>query len=80
MRTIIASLLAASLLAGLPGLAGTADAAPKKKKQVSAKPQGQARSTRRALSEFSRPEELPSGSNEWWRAMDREGRGGHNRP
>ena len=78
MKTIIASLLAALLLAGL---AGTADAAAKKKKkQVSAKPQSEARSPRRELSEFSTPENLPVGSNEWWRAMDREGRGGHNRP
>jgi hypothetical protein len=79
MRTIIASLLAASLLTGL---AGTADAATatKKKKQASAKPQSEARSKGRELSEFSTPENLPVGSNEWWRAMDREGRGGHNRP
>lgn len=26
-----------------------------------------------------RPEELPFGSTEWWRAMDREGRGGYRR-
>lgn len=26
-----------------------------------------------------RPEDLPFGSTEWWRAMDREGRGGYRR-
>lgn len=26
-----------------------------------------------------RPEELPTGSTAWWRAMDEEGRGGHGR-
>lgn len=26
-----------------------------------------------------RPEQLPFGSTEWWRAMDREGRGGYRR-
>jgi hypothetical protein len=81
MRTVIASLLAASLLAGL---AGTADAATaKKKKRYTATEQSQARSQssgRRELSDFSRPEDLPTGSSEWWRAMDREGRGGQNRP
>jgi hypothetical protein len=27
----------------------------------------------------ARPEDLPFGSTEWWRAMDREGRGGYRR-
>ena len=27
-----------------------------------------------------RPESFRTGSSAWWRAMDRDGRGGHNRP
>lgn len=70
MRTVICGLLGLSLLAGL---AGPADAAARAKKRYYApsyqQSQGSGYTERLA-------DKLPIGSNEWWRQMDRERRGG----
>jgi hypothetical protein len=78
MRIVIATLAAAAVA----GLAFTADAAPSKKKQQYSASKERASSRRAATprdQEFGydqTPDHYPVGSNEWWRAMDREGRGG----
>lgn len=81
MRIVIAGIV----LALVAGLAAPADAASKRKKkhhryaaaQERIPPEGGARD--RALWEFgydATPESHRVGSDGWWRAMDRQGRGG----
>lgn len=73
MRILLATMLAALLVAS------AADAASPKKKKKAYTGQSQSQASKksdRSLSEFSRPEDLPFGSSVWWRAMDRENRGG----
>ena len=79
MRIIVAALAAAAVAA----LAVSADAAPAsktKQKYAAKKDQGQAqRSESPRGPEFgfdATPDHYRTGSNEWWRAMEREGRGG----
>ena len=74
MRIAITVILAAAVAA----LAVTADAAPARKKQVAAtKVKGKMPSAWQEQFGFGNsPDHYPVGSNEWWRAMDREGRGG----
>ncbi len=78
MRIVVATLAAAAVA----GLAVTADAAPASKKQrhLAGKEKTLAqRTTVPRGGEFgydSTPDHYPVGSNEWWRAMDRNGRGG----
>ena len=61
-------------------LGSAADAATKKKKKKSVysseRSQSRSKDTTYGQTEFSRPEDLPTGSALWWRAMEREGRGG----
>lgn len=78
MRLIIAS-LAAALVASLTFL--PAEAAPRKKQRDSAgsKTQAQERTRTGKNQEFgydASPEHYRFGTSEWWRAMDRQGRGG----
>lgn len=80
MRIVVAALAAAAVA----GLAFPADAAPSGKKKSrsmankeSSQPQG--RRTRDRAPQFgydATPEHYRTGSNDWWRAMEREGRGG----
>lgn len=79
MRSVIAALAAAAVA----GLAFSADAAPStKNKQKHAANKERAQPQRNAAprsQEFgydAAPEHYPTGSREWWRAMEREGRGG----
>jgi hypothetical protein len=76
MRIAIAAVLAAAV----GGLAVTADAAPARKQQryAATKEKVQVpRAQRENEYGFDQsPDHYPVGSNEWWRAMDREGRGG----
>jgi len=80
MRIVIAALAAAAVA----GLAFSADAATSSKKKGrhaanKEKVQTQGRMRERAYPEFgydATPEHYPVGTREWWRAMEREGRGG----
>jgi sugar (pentulose or hexulose) kinase len=85
MKALIVSLAAASLLLGLAATA--AAAAPRKKhKHHAGKAQvwnksAHANRARDATGyQEWNPNYLSLGSNAWWHALDREGRGGHNRP
>lgn len=79
MRIVIASLAAALIV----GLAVSADAATSKKKHQHAAnkakipAEGRPRATtNQELGYDSSPEHYQVGTREWWRAMEREGRGG----
>lgn len=79
MRIVIAALAAAAVA----GLAFSADAAPagKKKQRYAASKERTApqRNAAPRIQEYgydSMPEHYRTGTDEWWRAMDREGRGG----
>jgi len=79
MRIVIAALAAAAVA----GLAFSADAAPaNKKKQTYAASKERAAAQRNAApntQEYgydSTPDHYRTGTAEWWRAMDRDGRGG----
>ena len=79
MRLIVAALAAAAVA----GLALSADAAPASKtkyKNAAKKEQGQTqRNESQRAPQYgydATPEHYRTGSNEWWRAMEREGRGG----
>lgn len=79
MRIVVAALAAAAIT----GLAFSADAAPSNKKKSrpmankeSSQPQGRARDRTQEFGYDMTPEHYRTGTNEWWRAMDREGRGG----
>lgn len=77
MRMFIAALAAASIA----GLAVTANAAPddKKKQRPTAGKERLAPPARGKTEEFgydATPEHYRFGSRDWWRAMEREGRGG----
>jgi hypothetical protein len=79
MRTIIAALAAAAIA----GLAFSADAAPagkKKSRPMATKDTNQSQAPARdhapQFGYDSTPEHYRTGSNEWWRAMERQGRGG----
>jgi hypothetical protein len=79
MRIAIAAVVAVAVAA----LAVAADAAPARKKQqryAAGKEKAQAVRAPRARSDQfgydQTPEHYPVGSNQWWRAMEREGRGG----
>ena len=79
MRMVVVTLAAAAVA----GLAFTADAAPsskKKQRHVAGKEKTLAqRNTMPRSEEFgydSTPDHYPVGSIAWWRAMDRNGRGG----
>lgn len=85
MKAIITGLAAASLIFGL-ATAGTA--APQKKLKDGAskghvwKKSAHSRRARDDAMSYreGNADSLPTGSNAWWQAMDREGRGGHNWP
>jgi hypothetical protein len=77
---ILAVIVAAAAVAGF---AVTADAAPSgRTKQAKAAGKAKAPAQRRSapreddIGYDAFPEHYPVGSNAWWRAMDREGRGG----
>ena len=79
MRIVIAALAAAAIA----GLAVAADAAPAGKKKSRAAVNKEANQPpdrmRDRASEFgydASPEHYRTGTNEWWRAMERQGRGG----
>jgi hypothetical protein len=77
MRVVIAALA----VAAVAGLAVSADAAPARKKQKysATKERVQAVRPPRGGEQFgyeASPDHYPTGSNQWWRAMEREGRGG----
>lgn len=79
MRSVIAALAAAAVA----GFAFSADAAPSTKtKQKHAANKERVQAQRKAAprsQEFgydATPEHYATGSREWWRAMEREGRGG----
>jgi hypothetical protein len=79
MRTVIAALAAAAIA----GLALSADAAPSNKKKSrsmankeSSQSQGRTRDRAPEFGYDATPEHYRTGSNGWWRAMEREGRGG----
>lgn len=77
MRIVVATLAAAAIA----GLGFTADAAPSSKKKPSYSLSKEKRTAPRAQrgQEFGydqSPDHYPVGSDAWWRAMDREGRGG----
>lgn len=79
MRIVIAA-LAAVAIAGLAVSADATAAEKKKRPTAAAKDRAQTENrTRDRLPEFgfdAKPEHYRTGSNEWWRAMEREGRGG----
>jgi hypothetical protein len=79
MRIVVAALAAAAIAA----LAFSADAAPSNKKKArpmaskeSSQPQGRMRDGAPQFGYDATPEHYRTGSNEWWRAMERQGRGG----
>lgn len=79
MRTVVAALAAAAVA----GLAFPADAAPSSKKKSrpmatkeGSQPQGRMRDRAPEFGYDATPEHYRTGSREWWRAMEREGRGG----
>lgn len=79
MRTVVAALAAAAIA----GLAFSADAAPSSKKKSrsmadkeSSQPQARMRDRAPQFGYDATPEHYRTGSNDWWRAMEREGRGG----
>ena len=79
MRIVIAALAAAAIA----GLAVSADAAPSSKKKSRAAANKEASQPpdrmRERTSEFgydASPEHYRTGTSEWWRAMERQGRGG----
>lgn len=79
MRIVIAALAAAAVA----GVAFSADAAPStrtKQKHTANKERVQAQrnaaSPSREFGYDATPEHYATGSREWWRAMEREGRGG----
>lgn len=81
MRIVIAALAAAAVA----GFAFSADAAPSTKQKQKQKhtankervqAQRNAASPNREFGYDATPEHYATGSREWWRAMEREGRGG----
>ena len=74
--------IAASAAALVAGLAFSADAAPAKKKQrytantERVQTDGRARNGGQEYGFENVPDHFRTGSADWWRAMDREGRGG----
>jgi hypothetical protein len=79
MRIVVAALAAAAVA----GLAFSADAAPSGKKKSrsmatkeSSQPQARMRDRAPQFGYDATPDHYRTGSNDWWRAMEREGRGG----
>lgn len=79
MRIVVAALAAAAVA----GLTLSADAAPAGKKKArsmankeSSQPQGRTRDRDPQFVYDASPDHYRTGSNDWWRAMEREGRGG----
>ena len=79
MRFVITAIVTA-LIAALAFSAKAESASKKKQRDMAnkknAQPQNSARNGTQQFGYDATPEHYPVGSREWWRAMEREGRGG----